>query len=272
MQGACAQAYAQSRSVYAHSMKAAERRSRILDLLGAGQGLMVSQMSRTLGVSSATVRRDLNLLDQQGLLRRTHGGARTETMPSEVPVTYRNVRKIGQKLRIAQAATRYIHEDVRVVGLSAGTTTFEVSRLMNTMAGLTIVTTALNVALHLVTNPHLRVIVVGGEARPMSLELVGPIADDVIGGLHVDVTFLGVDAIDVDRGCLAHDALGAATNAALVRQSRRTVVVTDSSKVGSLAGNPVCALSDVDVVITDDGVDPHQIQLLRNQGLVVDVV
>lgn len=232
----------------------------------------MGRLASSFGVSRATIRRDLSTLDEQGLLRRTHGGAKAPELGIEIPVSYRTVRRIEQKQRIARAALRYIHEDVTMLGLTAGTTTSELGKLLQGYSGLAIVTTALNIALDLVTNPHIRVLITGGEARAMSLEVVGPMADEALKRFEIDVAFLGVDGLDADKGCLAHDALGAATNKVLVRQAKRTVVLADSSKLGSFAVNTVCSMREIAVVITDDGADKHQVDAFRKLGVLVDVV
>ena len=254
-------------------MDRAARQSVIMENAGRHESLDVGRLASSLGVSQATIRRDLSSLDEQGLLRRTYGGARAAEPGNQMLASSpRTVRRFEQKRRIARAALRFIPDDVTMLGLTAGTTTTELGRHLRQYSGLAVVTTALNIALDLVSNPHVRVVIAGGEARAMSLEVVGPMADEALSRFEIDVAFLGVDAIDAQRGCLAHDALGASTNRVLVRQAKQTVVLADSSKLGAFAVNPVCPMNEVDVLVTDDGATPRQLDDFRGAGVTVEVV
>ena len=120
---------------------------------------------RRLGVSTASVRRDLQLLEEQHLLSRTHGGAVANTTVYELPLRYKGGRHKEEKRRIAIAAAARVDDTVATVGLTGGTTTTEVARVLADRVGLTVVTNALNIAAELALRPNLKLIVTGGTAR-----------------------------------------------------------------------------------------------------------
>src|SRR5207344_2893814 len=153
-----------------------------------------------LDVSAATIRRDLELLEEQRLLRRTHGGAVSHGVLYELPLRYKSGQHQEEKRRIAQAAAARV-SDGAAVGLTGGTTCTEVARALVDHQRLTVVTNALNIAAELAIRPTLKLVVTGGTARPESYELVGPIAELALEGLQLDVAIVGVDGIDATHGC-----------------------------------------------------------------------
>ena len=252
-------------------MRKFERFSAILEQLAADGSASVDQLSAKLGVSGATIRRDLRQLADQHLLGRTHGGAVMQAVSYELPVRYRTERHSAQKQRIGQAAAELV-PDGGVVGITGGTTTTEAARVLAARQHLTVVTNALNIAAELAVRPSLSLIVTGGMARSASFELVGPVAEQTLGGYHLDVALLGVDGIEVAAGCTTHDDTEARTNAVLLKQSKRTVVLADSTKLGRVAFATICPLSAVQTLITDSDADKAELARLRAAGLEVMVV
>src|SRR5215213_7713554 len=175
-----------------------DRFGRILELLARDGSVSVGALATDLAVSEATVRRDLQILGEQRLLERSHGGAVAHGTAHELPVRYRTGRS-DEKQRIAHAAAELVEEGT-AVGLTGGTTTTEVARALATRQDLTVVTNALNIAVELAVRANLKLIVTGGVARSASYELVGPLADATLQGLYVDLAFVGVDGIDAARG------------------------------------------------------------------------
>jgi DeoR family transcriptional regulator of aga operon len=256
---------------YDHDVRKFERFGAILDQLASSGTASVEDLSERLGVSGATIRRDLTQLAEQRLLTRTHGGAVGLAASYELPVRYRTERHSEQKQRIGQAAAALIPEG-GVVGITGGTTTIEAARVLATRQQLTVVTNALNLAAELAVRPSLSLIVTGGMARSASFELVGPVAEQTLAGYHLDVALLGVDGIDATAGCTTHDDVEARTNAALLRQAKRTVVLADSTKLGQVAFATICKLDEVHTLITDEDADPAQLERLQAAGLEIQVV
>jgi DeoR family transcriptional regulator of aga operon len=233
-------------------VRQAERLGVILERLSVGGSVSVAEIAADLGVSPATIRRDLHLLENQHMLARTHGGAVRQGVLYELPLRYKGARHQQEKLRIArEAASRVV--DGWAVGLTGGTTTTEVARALVDRQRLTVVTNALNIASELAVRPNLKLVVTGGVARAESYELVGPIAEASLAGLNLDVVFLGVDGISPEAGLTTHHEIEAHTNRALIDRARRVTVVADSSKIGRVAFAQICDIDRVDELITDEG-------------------
>jgi DeoR family transcriptional regulator of aga operon len=252
-------------------MNRAERLGAILERLSEGGTVDVEVLTRDLGVSPATVRRDLQALHDQRLLERTHGGAVAIGGLYELPVRYRGSLQHDQKLRIARAALAHV-EDGATVGLTGGTTTTEVGRMLVHRSELTVVTNAVNIAAELAVRPNVRLIVSGGVARAASYELVGPLADGVLGQLHVEVAFVGVDGITARTGLTTHREIEAHTNRVLIERAARVIVVADGTKVGVTTLARISDCDAVDVLITTDEADPDELAAIRARDVTVEVV
>ena len=260
-------------------MKRAERLSRTLDLLARQGRVTVEETAAELGVSPATVRRDFEDLAGQQLLTRTHGGAVSNGTAYELPMRYRTAQHASDKLRIAGAACQLVTRGM-VVGLNGGTTTTEVARTLAKCVepagvdapGLTVVTNALNIASELTVRGGVKIVVTGGVARPQSYELIGPLASATLSEISLDVTFLGVDALDADEGALAHNEGEASVNRMLTERARRVVVVTDSSKLGRRAFARICKAEEIDILITDTDAPDEVVARLRDAGVDVRLV
>jgi DeoR family transcriptional regulator of aga operon len=238
----------------------------ILDHVAQYGSVGVTSVAARLHVSSATLRRDLQALHEQGLLIRTHGGAVAGGLDLELPLRYREARHQPEKRSIGRLAAGLVPSGA-VVGMTGGTTVTEVARALMSRTDITIVTNALNIAAELVLRPALRVLVIGGTARHASYELVGPAAELVIGRYHLDLSFIGVDGLSVEEGCSTHDELEAHTDHAFIRRARRTVVVTDNTKLGRVTFAQICRIEEIDDLVTDQRADPAILGQLRDAGV-----
>ena len=247
-------------------MRQNKRLDSILTRLSEHGSVEVTGLAEDLGVSMATIRRDLELLESQRLLSRTHGGAVSHGVLYELPLRYRSGRHEAEKHRIADAAITRL-DDARVVGLTGGTTTTEVARRL---AGrtLTVVTNALNIAAEMAVRPNLKLLVTGGVARPESYELVGPLADRTLDEVNIDVVFVGVDGAS-GAGMTTYHEVEAHTNRRMIERARRVVVVCDASKVGRSALAVICPARDVDELITDPTADEAALAELQAAGVSV---
>ena len=233
--------------------------------------MSVVDTAREMHVSAATIRRDLQLLEEQRLLERTHGGAIPHGVLYELPLRYKGTRQPEQKRRIASEAAGRVLEGW-AIGLNGGTTTTAVARALVDRGRLTIVTNALNIAAEIAVRPNLKLVVTGGVARPESYELVGPIAEASLEGLNLDMVFLAVDGISAKAGLTTHHEIEAGTNRALMARAAHVVVVADSSKLRDVAFARICELADVDELITDDGAEPGAVAAIEDAGVAVTVV
>ena len=252
-------------------MRQADRLSSVLERLSGNGSVGVGDLAGELGVSPATVRRDLRLLEDQHLLTRTHGGAVAHGVLYELPLRYRSARHGEQKLRIAREAAARITEGT-AVGLTGGTTTTEVARALVATPRLTVVTNSLSIASELAVRPNLKLVVTGGVARAESYELVGPLAESSLAGLNLDVVLVGVDGISARAGLTTHHEVEAHTNRALIDRASVVIVVADSSKLGVVAFAQICELGRITEVITDEEAAPAAVRELTAEGIQVTTV
>jgi DeoR family transcriptional regulator of aga operon len=251
-------------------MRQQDRLALILDRLAATGSVTVVDLSAELSASAASIRRDLQTLEEQQLLKRTYGGAVAAEVIYELPMRYRAGRHQGEKRRIAEAALELVDLSVHSVGLSGGTTTTELARLLGASGrSLKVVTNALNIAGDLAVRPAIDLVVTGGSVRPESYELVGPIADRALSGISLDVVFLGVDGIDATGGISTHDEVEAQTDHCLIRTAKRVVVLADGSKVGVRAFSRIAPIGEVHHLITDDSGEKAELDRLRAAGVAV---
>ncbi|MER6466573.1 DeoR/GlpR family DNA-binding transcription regulator [Streptomyces sp. NPDC001288] len=246
-----------------------ERHLLILGRIGERGAANVVDLSKWLGVSHATVRRDLRFLSVQGLLRRTHGGGVAVGSGLELSLRSRADRARPQKRAIAQRAVDFAGEGA-VVGLTGGTTTLEIARLLAARGPVTIVTNAIDIAAELAPQPQIRLIMTGGHARSQTFELVGPGAERALRDHHLDIAFLGADGVGAAHGCTTHDPLEAATNRAFVEGSTHAVFVADHSKIGRATLARICPIDTVTCLITDEGADPDEVARIRRRGVRVE--
>lgn len=256
-------------------MDRAERWTAILELLGRDGKLDVEAAAAKLHVSTATIRRDFDALAGQQMLTRTRGGAVSHSVSYGLPLRYRTAHRHEDKLRIASAVAELL-EPGTVVGLNGGTTTTEIARaiasrqdLAGNRAAITVVTNALNIASELAVRPYVKIVVTGGVARPQSFELIGPIAEQSLRDLNLDVAVVGVDGFDPEYGATAGHEGEAYVNRLLVERARTVMVVADSSKVGGRAFSRICGVGEVHRVVTDAGVDAALVRQLDQLGIEV---
>jgi DeoR family transcriptional regulator of aga operon len=254
-------------------MRQQERLGLILDRLARHGSVSVLDLTTDLKASAASIRRDLQALEEQQLLKRTHGGAVSAEVIYELPMRYRAGRHQQEKLRIAQAAARLVTESVHSVGLGGGTTTTELARVLGAAGrSLKVVTNALNIAGDLSVRSVIDLVVTGGSVRPESYELVGPIADRALSGINLDLVFLGVDGIEATGGISTHDEVEAQTDYCLMRTAARVVVLADGSKVGKRAFSRIAETAEIAMLITDSAADPAELDRLRTAGVEVTSV
>lgn len=243
------------------NLLAEQRRALIVDEVRRRGGVRVNELTRQLGVSDMTVRRDLDALARQGVLEKVHGGA--------VPVVEASAHEPGfeaksgleptAKEEIARVAARLVAPG-SAIALSGGTTTYTLARQLLEVPDLTVVTNSVRVAdvFHTAQRttgrrPGAATVVLTGGVRTPSDSLVGPVADRAIAALHFDLLFLGVHGISAEAGLSTPNLAEAETNRQLVRSARRVVVVADHTKWGTVGLSSFAELDDVDTLVTDGG-------------------
>lgn len=238
-------------------MLAAERRRAILASLESGGAVRVAELAAELAVSEMTVRRDLDVLDAQDLLRKVHGGAVTRHHRGEEPRSSEKARQHrAEKIAIGRAAADVV-DDGMTIAIGAGTTTTELARALRGRSSITVITNSMSV-FDVLTDADVDggpAAYLSGGVRTPSDALVGPIADTALASFRVDATFLGVHGVDVDAGLTSPNIAEAQTNRTLIEISARLVVLADHTKYGEVGTNVFARLDQVDTLIVDDALE-----------------
>jgi DeoR/GlpR family transcriptional regulator of sugar metabolism len=250
-----------------------ERRDQIARLVEVAPRVSVAELSEQFGVTDVSIRRDLTILEEQGLLRRVHGGAVAATREHG-----RNAYALGartareQKKRIGAAAAALVNAG-DVVVFDSGSTVAQVaahiSRPLRRSNALTVVTNSLPVLDEVGRweSPHL--VCLGGLYLPDHQALVGPQTVADMRDLSADIVFIGCDGLTVDAGLTTPHVLVAEVGATMAARGRRVVVVADSSTVGRHGFTPIIPLTGVHVLVTDRAADPEQVERARELGIEV---
>lgn len=247
------------------SSKTEKRAKEILRIL-LGQGkASVEELSELFATSPASIRRDLVRLEERGLVHRTHGGAmlaRQVYEPFRFDASFheRERRFTPEKQRIALAAADLVHEN-ETIGFTAGTTTTHVARALRLRSGLHVVTNAVNIGMELSSSNGLDTMLTGGCMRwPGAFSLIGPAAIETLNVIIMDKVFIGVCGVHSEHGATTIEVEEAAVFRAMVRRAKQVIVVADSSKVGMTSPSVICAVTDIDVLITDDGIAEEAVE------------
>ena len=247
-------------------MYAAERQQRILDQARDHGRVEVTSLADELGVTTETVRRDLTSLERHGLLRRVHGGAiPLERLGFEPRLDVRRERRIAEKERIAKLAVDQIPAEGTIL-LDAGSTTALIADNLPLDREITVVTNSVSIANSVAGRENVGLYLIGGRVRGRTLAAVGEWAVHALRGVTVDVVFLGTNGLTVRRGLTTPDQDEAQAKQAMVAAARRTVVLCDSSKIGTEHFSRIAWLAEIDTVITDSELDDETAGELEAAG------
>ena len=245
-----------------------EREKLIMDSLNGGI-CTIAELSARLGVSKATVRRDLQSLEDQRLVRRVHGGAEPvrRTGAGEPLFNEKTSLNASEKELIAERALDYI-QDNDAIFLDGGSTVLALARKLHKRKNLTVVTNSLMAASELMETSH-RLILLGGEFRARSRTLVGPLTSRILESLAIHTAFLGTMGFTVESGISTSDPNEAYTKELVMKRAGQVILLADSSKLGtpSLAGSG--AVEDIDLIISDQNVPADMIAKLAKKHIEV---
>lgn len=239
-------------------MLARQRQALILDRVRETGAVRVAELARELGVSDMTVRRDLEVLHERGLLEKVHGGATAISGLAlfEPGFVAKSSLQQAEKAAIASAAAQLV-EPGMAIAISAGTTTHAMAARVAEIPGVTVVTNSTRVADVLYRSGRRdQTIIQTGGVRTPSEALVGPFAVAQVRSIHVDISFMGVHGMDAKAGFTCPNLLEAETDVALIEAGRRLVVVADHTKWGVVGIASIARLDQADVLISDTGLDP----------------
>ena len=246
------------------------RHQRILDLLEANGDLRVPELTEYLGVSEATVRRDLVKLAQAGYVQRTYGGAAlVKEAEPEPPIIIRTKENTAEKQRIAKAAAALVKDDESVF-IGSGTTALEVARNLSGRKNLTVITNALTVVNLFAREEGISVIVAGGLLRNAELSFLGHITAETLRQLRPQKIFMGIRAISLEAGLTSDYLPEVTTDRAIIESSPEVILVADHTKFGRVSPAFVAPVTSVTRIVTDDQTPPGTVARLRELG--IDVI
>lgn len=250
------------------------RLSRILECLSAGRRVSVDDLIENTRTSAATIRRDLRRLQTGGLVRRDHGGAfLAEPRAFEAflydPGFRDQVQHMASEKRRIAAAAAALVSDHQTIAIAPGTTAAQIARALPQHKGVTVVTSALNVAIDLSRRKDLTVHLTGGYLSGDWFAMVGPKALEFIRTMFPAQFFFGANGVHSEHGVTDRHAEESAVNRAMVEQAQKRVLVVDHSKFGQVAGHLICPMAKVSVIVTDLGASDELIAPFLRLGIEV---
>lgn len=251
-----------------------ERREQIIQRLRQQGSVQVNDLSALFGVSTVTIRNDLAFLEKQGIAVRAYGGALIcdSNMPTAEPsVEDKSSLNTAVKRSIARAAAELIKPGHRVI-LDSGTTTCEIARMLRQHTDVIAMTNGMNVANALLEAEGVELLMTGGHLRRQSQSFYGDQAEQSLQNYHFDMLFLGVDAIDLERGVSTHNEDEARLNRKMSEVAERIIVVTDSSKFNRSSLHKIIDMQRIDMIIVDEGIPVECLEALRKMGIDVILV
>jgi DeoR/GlpR family transcriptional regulator of sugar metabolism len=247
-------------------MNIAERHQLLLNILAEHHRASVSDLARAVGSSEMTIRRDLEILEARGALRRVYGGAVNALLSGvEPPFAVRVLQDATTKDRLAKAVMELL-DDGETVTLDTGTTTVAIARAMKDRL-LTVTPLSLHAAFELSTHKGIQLLMPGGQIREGELSAYGEMATRTFQDLRYDTFILGSCGVDATAGATAHNLDDVQVKRAAVRAARRVVVVATAEKLGRTTFGRICPIEDIGLVVTDASPDAAAVQELRAEGV-----
>ncbi|MGH9684873.1 MAG: DeoR/GlpR family DNA-binding transcription regulator [Candidatus Acidiferrales bacterium] len=250
------------------SIMAEERRFRIREMLSVQRTVSAAELRDVLEVTAATVRRDLAVLEKEGVLVRSHGGAVSRTSSTNFQPSYDALGRSNrvEKQAIAREAERLIL-DGETVFLEGSTTVYELARRLCHRNRLTVVTNSPPIVFQLQRSPNVAVISTGGELRKDVFYLSGVWAQHALSEIRVDKAILGVSAIDPVYGISTASQAEAQIKKMVLKAAKVRIALADHSKFGTQGFAYVGPVTDIDILVTDSGADPKYLRALRETGV-----
>ena len=242
------------------------RHARLLEIVTENSRVEVARLAEELDVSRVTIRKDLDQLEEKGLIRREHGFA---LLASSDDITGRLAYPYDTKHRIAAAAAELVRDGETVMIESGSCCALLADRLASEKPGVMIITNSAFIAGYIRKRPHARMVLIGGDYQNEAQVMVGPVAHHCLASFHVDKLFIGTDGFSEKLGFMGADHLRAETVRAMAEQARQVVVLTESAKFGRLSAVSLLPLEKVAMVITDDAIPPATEKHLKKHGLTV---
>jgi DeoR family transcriptional regulator, aga operon transcriptional repressor len=252
-------------------MSSLERHQQIIDIVQSKGYESVSSLCKALKVSAVTIRKDLKLLEKSNKLFRTHGGA-SNTNPFTID---RNVNEkvnlqIEEKKSIAKKAAEYITPNDSII-IASGTTMLALAREIIPRQKLMVITSALQVASELSKHAEIDILQLGGLVRQSSSSVVGSYAENILKDFFCTKLYLGVDGIDFEFGITTSNSMEAQLNKSMIQVVQKVIVLADHTKFGKRGFSRICALDEVDEIITDKSISPAIVEKYASQGIKITI-
>ncbi|ATA90469.1 DeoR/GlpR family DNA-binding transcription regulator [Capnocytophaga stomatis] len=246
-----------------------ERQIKIVEALETTKYISVNELSERLNVSVVTIRKDLTLLEQEGYLHRTHGGASKQgRYVFDQTVSEKEMLNVEQKQKITNKALDYVKEGDFII-LSSGTTIHLLAQKLPDNKNITVLTPSLRVALDVCKKQNINTIHLGGEVRKNSTSTIGALAEETLNNFSCTTLFLGIEGIDLDFGISTTNAGEAHLNKKMLERVDQVIVLADASKIHRRGFGFICYVEKIDVLITDASIDPEFVEELEKRGVEV---
>lgn len=243
------------------------RRDKIFELLQEDGSAKVQDLAKLFKVTEVTIRQDLEKLEREGLIVREHGGAYIKNVKDQVQAfSIVHQENLDKKERIAMKCLEFIESGDTII-LDSGSTTTEVAKKLRGRKDLTVITNALNIALLLGAEPGIEVIVTGGEFKPPTLSLTGQKAADFFKGINVHKLFLATAGLSLKAGLTYPSISDLVVKKAMIDAAEITYLVADSTKIGKSSFASLGALSLIDYIITDDGIETKHKEIFKENDI-----
>jgi DeoR family glycerol-3-phosphate regulon repressor len=243
-----------------------DRQTEILSLVRQRGYMSIEELAAQFDVTPQTIRRDINELSDQELLRRYHGGAGLNSSVENVAYSTRQVHNLNEKRRIAKACADHIPNHASLF-INIGTTNEEVARALHRRDGLRVITNNLNVASILVENQSFEVVIAGGQVRHVDRAIVGEATVDFVRQFRVDFGIIGISGIDADGTLLDYDYREVRVAQAIIENSRQVFLVVDHSKFTRRPMTRLGHIGDLDALFTDRRPPEQIVQILEQHDV-----
>lgn len=249
------------------SLSSVERQDKILQLVEQLHRITILEICEQFSISEATARRDLDVLAEQGKIRRVHGGAiPMHKAPPESPILQRSAEQVEEKQHIGLAASQLVSGN-ETIFLGSGTTVLEVARNLHSRTRLTVITNSLPVINLLADVPEISLVSLGGIFRQSELSFIGHITEQSLSEVRADKVIIGIRALSLEEG-LTNDYLPETmTDRAILNVGKEVIVVADHTKIGALSTAFVAPLTRIHTLVTDHLASADFVQALKNQGI-----
>lgn len=247
-------------------MFAEERQEKIAEALKAKSSIKVNELSNIFNVSESTIRRDLQDMEEQGLLTRTHGGAVSIKKTNFEPTfKEKEDEKQDEKVLIGTIAASMVEDEDTII-LDSGTTTLEIARHLKAK-NITVITNSIDIASELSSRNDIELIVTGGTLRVTTRAMVGNITESILKNFRVDKAFIGSNGISVEEGITTPNFPEAQTKKAMMNVANKVMIVADSSKFNQVSFSVICPIRAVTAIITSSDLETDIIKDFEEAGV-----